>query len=402
MLSKFAIDENYFIHIPLEDHLILSDGAERILILSPEGKFIFQEYLNGKSVEEISRDIEKETGLPPEETESFVSSLLSSIEAQALTSSMEEGIHEVPPAPLPEAVTYITKGYEIHGKRCTIHYGNTDTHTILHPLIAHAEAGFPPETADLTFHLIAAGDSYAFYRDGEEIVRDKSLVYVKNVALFEIFDALHPDRSWLAVFHGAVVKTKDRAVILSGLSGKGKSTLTAYLVQEGFTFLSDDLAILEAGNVGIMPTPYAISLKEDTWNVLSEDLPKLAAMKSYNIYGESLKFFAPANGKTGNRPPDPVKKALLFFIGYEKGAGIRMEPLTPVDALRKIIGIGAWISHREDHLRQLMEWLKITPAYNLTYPDLKSAGMKIREIVSLNIENHNTFLEGEENGKLHA
>ena len=371
MKEIFEISKDSFLQVSLGENLILSDKAEKILILSPEAKTVMEGYLEGKSPNEIVKVIERKTGFSEEQSSQFVTTFLSSLEAQLQSHPSDP---ESPEShPLPDISPFTTKGYEIYGKRCLIHYGNIDTHNILHPLIAHTETTYPPETADLTFHLIAMDDTYTFYRNGEELVREKSLVYVKNVALFEIFAALFPKKSWLTVFHGAVVKKGDQAVILSGFSGKGKSTLTTYLVQKGFSLISDDLAVLESESAGVMATPYAISLKEDTWDLLSRHLPKVASLKPWEIYGESLKFYMPSGASTENNPSSPIKKALLVFINYENGAETQVEPMTPVDALGKIIGIGAWISHKEDHLKKLMAWLESTPAYELTYPDLESA-----------------------------
>ena len=81
-------------------------------------------------------------------------------------------------------------------------------------------------------------------------------------------------------------------------------------------------------------------------------------------------------------PPGPVRKASLFFINYEKDASLEIKRLSAVEALAKIIGIGAWISHEENHLTRLMAWIAATPACELTYPDFSSAEEAIANIIA--------------------
>ncbi len=56
--------------------------------------------------------------------------------------------------------------------------------------------------------------------------------------------------------HGSVLSIHGKPFIISGQSGAGKSTLTAYLYQQGFEFLADDVAALRVDNTGevlVMP-----------------------------------------------------------------------------------------------------------------------------------------------------
>jgi len=374
------IPTNSFIQVPLENNLVLSNKKDKLIILSPEGKTIFQEYSRGKTSEEIAQVLENQMDMPHEEITRFVNSFLSSLAGQSQETFKNAGDEH--PVSLPDYLPFVTREYEIYGKRCVVRYAGPETFNIFHPLIAHSESkNHSSKKVDLTFDLISQDDTYAFYRNSREVVREKSLVYVKNVALFELFTALYPEQSWLTVFHSAVVQKADRAIILSGYSGKGKSTLTAYLTSVGFDLVSDDLGILEAENAGITYTPFAMSLKKDAWDLLSGHIPGVAALKPNKIYEEMLKFYMPSSRNSRLDPPPPLTSAILLFISYEASVPGKVEPLSPAEALSRLVHIGAWISHEENHLKKLTEWVVSTPAYELVYPDFSYAYKAIQNIM---------------------
>ncbi|MBF0212040.1 MAG: HprK-related kinase A, partial [Magnetococcales bacterium] len=63
------------------------------------------------------------------------------------------------------------------------------------------------------------------------------------------------------ILHAAVVARGDRALLLPGLPGAGKSTLCAALMLTGWRLLSDEFALVRPDETGaIHPLPRAISL----------------------------------------------------------------------------------------------------------------------------------------------
>lgn len=83
----------------------------------------------------------------------------------------------------------------------------------------------------------------------------------------------------LVAFHAAAVANDQGAVLLTGDSWTGKSTLLAALLQRGWTVLADDLAAVtidEQGRLVVLPTYSEIALWPDTLKKLgiaSDSLP---------------------------------------------------------------------------------------------------------------------------------
>lgn len=72
------------------------------------------------------------------------------------------------------------------------------------------------------------------------------------------------------VMHAAVLARNDEAVVMPGFPGAGKSTLCAALAWvNGWRLLSDELAILDPGDITLQPNPRPISLKNSSISVVA-------------------------------------------------------------------------------------------------------------------------------------
>ncbi|MBF0125965.1 MAG: HprK-related kinase A, partial [Magnetococcales bacterium] len=85
------------------------------------------------------------------------------------------------------------------------------------------------------------------------------------------------------LLHTAVVAKGERALLLPGLPGSGKSTLCAALMLRGWRLLSDEFALVRPATVAIHPLPRPIALKNasigvirafDPQGVLGPEFPK--------------------------------------------------------------------------------------------------------------------------------
>lgn len=70
------------------------------------------------------------------------------------------------------------------------------------------------------------------------------------------------------VMHASVLSRDDRALILPGPPGSGKSTLCAALSYRGWRLLSDEFALIEIETGAILPLPRPIGLKEESIEVI--------------------------------------------------------------------------------------------------------------------------------------
>lgn len=127
--------------------------------------------------------------------------------------------------------------------------------------------------------------------------------------------------------HGGVVSDGHRAVVLCGESGAGKSTLTAALVQAGWQYLTDEVAVIDPATSVATPYPKWLDLSTGSLQLLGLD-------ERIGIGSTGAKHHVPphAFGVTGG--PVPVA-AVVMLTGEEPGQA--MQRLGPGDATRAML-----------------------------------------------------------------
>jgi hypothetical protein len=154
----------------------------------------------------------------------------------------------------------------VHGVRLKL---RVTERSALEPMLERLPSSWRPSRMDRvawTYSLVLAGPGggasdgdHILYRDETEIFRGPDL----GGALGRFEDSTRflvaessPQRTFL---HAGAVGYAGRAIVLPGVAGTGKTTLTAALVRAGATYLSDEYALIdERGRIHPYPKPLSI------------------------------------------------------------------------------------------------------------------------------------------------
>lgn len=105
-----------------------------------------------------------------------------------------------------------------------------------------------------------------------ENIGNPSLSEIKLFLLGSAFGALIFQRGKVP-FHGSTVRVNNKAIIIGGVSGAGKSTITAKLVLRGYPIIADDVSLIDIvdNSVCVFPGFARIKLWADTVDLLKID-----------------------------------------------------------------------------------------------------------------------------------
>jgi hypothetical protein len=230
--------------------------------------------------------------------------------------------------------------------------------------------------------------------DGWASVREQGIERLRTDVPEEVFGAisqyvlerLYPGTRWLAIVHAGAVALKGagngngHGIVLPASSGSGKTTLIAWLSANGFDYLADDFVAIAAPGGLIMPWPVPLNVKQGSWAVLDRAHPGLADSPGYEIRGMNARLLRPPPTSWSH---PPVRIDRLVFPRYRAGAAARVERLTPVQALERLLADRIWLGYpkTEAQVADFLAWLKGIDCHQLEHGDLTEAETCIRSLI---------------------
>jgi hypothetical protein len=106
------------------------------------------------------------------------------------------------------------------------------------------------------------------YFDGESAARRTSPAESIEVTLRDLNRLATTRTSGSVLLHAGAVEFDGRVVVVTGESGRGKSTLTAALVRAGGAYLTDELVIIDPGDLRVRPYPKPLDLDPTSLELL--------------------------------------------------------------------------------------------------------------------------------------
>ena len=180
----------------------------------------------------------------------------------------------------------------------------------------------------------------------------------------------------LVSLHAAAVTANNKCVLLAGVPGSGKSTLTAALLAKGFGYCADDTALLTEPPIRVRGVPTRLGLKEGSWPVVRELWPELDALAVHQrADGKRIRYLLPDNVMSAT-PSDAAQTAhVLVFPHYESDSPTVMQRLRRADALLKLAESGYDIPEviNGDVVATLIDWMTSLDCYELHYSDIQEA-----------------------------
>ncbi|MCB1864587.1 MAG: HprK-related kinase A [Chromatiales bacterium] len=183
------------------------------------------------------------------------------------------------------------------------------------------------------------------------------------------------------MLHAAVLERYGRCLILPAAPGSGKSTLCAALAVSGWRLFSDEFGLIRIDDLGVVPMPRPIALKNDSIEIIRRFAPSAE--------------FGPVFPKTRKgdvahmRPSDAAVRAMdvegqpawIVFPTWQAGAATRIEAFPRGRSFLKLTGNSFnYMLLGADGFRTAAALASCCDCYTLQYSELPEAVEVIDQI----------------------
>jgi len=165
-----------------------------------------------------------------------------------------------------------------------------------------------------------AGDGrFAIAADGEAPVSGLARGDLPTFVMEAVVRGLVKDLTTAVALHAGAVAHNGKAAVIAGPTGSGKSSLVAWLIGNGFGYLSDEIALLFADQAAILGLPRALVLKPGAAEQVLA-LPSFEGARS--VPGGEHVMVRPRFVQAHESKPHPC--GLIVFPQFEAGSELRV------------------------------------------------------------------------------
>lgn len=353
-----------------EREALFSEEQQKLLELNELAAYFIHRLKDGVTFMQLADDL-TDQGVRPEDAVEWVRRSLLDWSQNGFVVADASSVEALIPA------KSLHQTIEIAGLTISIRYGSSDLHCALGGAFEHLEK--QSTGVALAYTVIHDGEFVFVSKQGipAAIVEEQQALPALKAFLFQDVIA-QPDA--MAAFHTASVVHEDRAVLLAGSPGVGKTTLTLALMAAGFGYAADDVTLLRRDGT-VQGVPFSPTAKEGSWNLLEQigfelsDIPVHRRLD--DVY---VRYISPHKSFC----TDPLLLRTFIKLRREKDARASLVPMGKVEALATILEEGFAPSKRAsiECMRVLTEILSNADCYELYFSDLSEAVSLMRGLVS--------------------
>jgi hypothetical protein len=211
--------------------------------------------------------------------------------------------------------------------------------------------------------------------DGREIVltphAEADAAALRLFLLGSAWGAVGYQRGWLPL-HASVVQVGDGAVAFCAPSGHGKSSLAAWLTQQSYTLVSDDLCRLDVTRDQapcVWPSIPRLKLWQDALRELAWQTPVLCRDL---LRIDKFHLAAPGIEKPRDALRATVPLRAIYLLAW---GNLAVEPLTGLDAVRAVIEAASYrpefitaMGQSASYWQQMITLMDHVPVFRLYRP----------------------------------
>lgn len=377
--------------------LLFSEQTQEIHELNHTAAFIWLSHTDGNGPSEVARELARTYDIDVDRACSDVSSCFSQWISLGLLNASGHGTEpdtskerftdseepsEVLPVPLSPDSWWSQFCFALAGHSFLIRFSVTEEEKAVQPIFAHLEV--PEDSADSTIDVYHAGSGHAVVVDGKMIGSSSTPKGIGPIAHREALSIAYRSKDCLIAVHAGVVALDSQCIMMPGPSGAGKSTLTAGLINAGFRYFTDEVALVDRKSRKVIPLPMCLRVKDGSWDVVSTAFGHEASyISTVDIDGTRIRYVTPPHGQYPSGAEDGLRVGAIVFPLYAPDNSAVLRAINRVEALRRIQTGGFEISGDLDSKKvgELVQWIGGIECYEMEYRSLPEAVSMVRSLV---------------------
>jgi len=362
---------------PVDDFLVLArPEVSGLYILSPSARLIWDILKTEIPFQALVREFAATYGISLKLAEHDVTRTLDDWRSDLLSEQRVSSARSAAPVEVASSVDIFARDYLIQGKNVRVILQTAELAEEIAPrLESLPRASSAP---DFTFKVVEDPDCFRIFCDGCSVGSEESLTAARGVLLQEIVRRCR-DRNCLAILHAGACGSDSRCAVFPAATQSGKTTLAAVLMKAGLTFYSDDSVLLERDTLSVPVMPFALMVREGSWNVLTPRFPELQDAPIVSRYGQRVRFLSPVGTEQDGHCG---QVGAIVFVRFQPDAANELSTLDPLQTLLRLQESGFWVAHDEQSIRAFLSWVHSTPSFALNYSDVDQTAAIIRHLIA--------------------
>ena len=342
--------------------VIYDAAAKRLFALNTPAAFVWLAVQDGSTRETIRSELAAAFNLPEDEADSWID--------QALASFGQAMRNEGPKAATPDEAARPTASalptgtdYTLLGQ--TVRIAAPDAALeLIDCMIGHfrrPRSDRCADSADLSVSIEAAGRDFAISGAGDPTVVCEPRKLVAEVEC-RIVPDLVPGVPHFLAFHAALLRVGGHAVLFPAPSGSGKTTLSAALAREGWSYMTDEMALLDR-SLTWQGLPFPPCVKAKNYPLIESLHPGLRDVVEHDRFGHRVKYLPlPIHGGR-------VAVSTVVFPQYGAEAEGSLKALQPLDGLQRLLKQCVYVplGFSAADVPSLLEWHSEIEYFALTF-----------------------------------
>jgi len=354
----------------------------RYIIFQQPAFEIFQQLANDTEINEIANHFSKKHNISFSEALEFINDInnnLKQIEGNINTDFPKRECIDIPDFSTSENFTTIT--YEIFNKIIRFSYSSLWMKDMIHTGISHLQTKSNLSSA-YHFQLFNTENELVLIVNNDQFFRwpTNQTEYFKGSVTLQLLNAIYckNEEQWMGIFHAGAVSKNNNSVLFSAPSGFGKSTLSALLVANGFSLISDDFVPITLNNQELYSVPSGISVKPGAIKTLIHKFPELKeiATQINTSTGKEVASLVPSLSRT----PEKAKVKAIIFPEYNPSIEFQWDKVDNTTVLNNLL-TESWIADNDAAVSTFLDWFFELPCYRLKYNNNEKAIEKIGQLL---------------------